>query len=107
MFNRLKSNVISRAIGRFIGQAPDSIKAHINVDEAVRIAITALLAGGGVYGVIFAELAHLPQLVTPADAAFATAVVTLISETIRRFGHGVALPAPTATVPIRRPFSAN
>lgn len=88
---------------RFFAAAPGAIKAHLNVDEIFRVAVAALLAGGGAYGVLFAELSHLPQIVTPADAAAASAVMTAIVEVSRRLGHGAdlpTLPAPSKTIPL-------
>ena len=89
-------------LSSFFAAAPGAIQAHLNVDEIFRIAVTALLAGGGVYGVLFAEVTHLPQIVKPADVSAATAVLAALSEIYRRLGHGAALPtlpAPPKTVP--------
>ena len=107
MFDRVKAAAAARAVIGFLGAVPGAVRDHINVAEAVRIGVAAALAGGGVYGVLFAELARLPEIVTPADAATAAAVVTLISETLRRLGHGVPLPpnfppAPPQAQALRR-----
>lgn len=88
------------AVGKFFAAAPGAIRGHLNVQEAVRVAVVALLAGGGAWGVLAAELVHLPELVTPADAGMATAVAGLVVEAVRRFGHGAPLPPPA-------PASAN
>lgn len=92
-------NSILSLVKRFFAAAPGAIRDHLNVAEVLRVAVAALLAGGGVYGVLFAELSHLPQIVTPADAAAAAAVLTAISEIARRLGHGTLPPVPTKTYP--------
>lgn len=84
---------ILKSVGKFFAAAPGAIRGHLNVNEAVRVAVVALLAGGGAWGVLAAELVHLPELVTPADAGVAAAAAALVSEAIRRFGHGAAPPA--------------
>lgn len=92
MFTRLKTNVVTNAILKFLGQVPTAVKDHINVQEAVRIAVAAVLAGGGAGGVAFALVSHLPDIVTAGDLTLATALVTVVVETLRRLGQGSAIP---------------
>jgi len=93
VFTRLKTNVVTNAILKFLGQVPTAVKDHINVQEAVRIAVAAALAGGGIGGVAIALVTQLPTIVTPGDLTLATALVTVFVETVRRFRQGVSLPA--------------
>src|SRR4051812_8180585 len=86
----------------FFAAAPGAVRDHLNVDEMFRVAVAALLAGGGAHGGPVAQTAHLPQIVPPADASAATAVLAAFVEIYRRLNHGATLPtlpAPGKTTP--------
>jgi hypothetical protein len=89
----------------FFGQAPGSLKRHLNTEELIRITLTSALAGGGLFGLVQA-LASSTETIFPAstDAALAAAVLTVILETLRRLGHGVEArkePEPTRARSLR------
>lgn len=73
----------------FFAEVPGSLKAHLNTQELVRIAVAALSAGGGAFGVLQALLVHAGTIFpAPLDAALAAFVLTTILETLRRLDHG-------------------
>jgi hypothetical protein len=92
--NRLESLRI--VVCRFWGTVPGSLRNHLNIEELGRITITSLTAGGGLFGLVQA-LTLTAGLIFPAtaDAALATAVMTMILETYRRLGQGQE-PVPSA-----------
>jgi hypothetical protein len=82
-------------IARFFAAAPGAIKNHLNTAELIRIAVTTLTAGGGIFSLLKAVEINAGQIFpSPADAGLATAVLTLILEVFRRLDHGqnVAIP---------------
>jgi hypothetical protein len=97
-------------LGRCAGRAlrvfeavPGSLKAHLNVEELARIAVTALAAGGGVFGVLQAVVQSAGTIFpAPADASLAVSVLTTILEVHRRLGHGRAA-APNISSSRTRP----
>jgi hypothetical protein len=83
------------AIRRYLAEAPDAIKNHLNTTELLRIAVAALTTGGGVFSVLQAIVVNAGTIFpAPADAALATAVFTVILEVNRRLNHGAEPPAP-------------
>jgi hypothetical protein len=92
-------------IGDFVGPAANSIKGHLNIAELVKVAISAVAAGGGVMGILNAALPAIGLIFPlPQDAALASMILTAIGEVIRRLSHGTPppspspVPAPTAKV---------
>jgi hypothetical protein len=82
------------AIGAFIGPAAASIQGHLNVVELIRVLAAAFFAGGGTLGVLATILPSIGLIFpSPNDAALATAVLTGVSEVIRRLSHGTPNPA--------------
>ena len=82
------------SIQAFLSAVPGSLKNHLNAEELIRIATTALTAGGGVYGVLQAIILGAGTIFpAPGDAALAAALLTTILEVLRRLGHGTA-PGP-------------
>jgi hypothetical protein len=85
----------------FFAAVPGAIKNHLNSEELVRISVAALSAGGGVFAVLQALLVHAGEVFpAPADAALATAILTLILEARRRLAQGKQL-AAAGSVPRR------
>jgi hypothetical protein len=78
-----------RSIQVFWRAAEGSLKDHLNVQELTRIAVTALAAGGGVFGLLD-TIVHEAGVVfpSPGDAAVAAVVLTVILEGRRRLSHG-------------------
>jgi hypothetical protein len=95
-------NVLSSGVsrlGRFFAAVPGAIKDHLNSEELLRVSVAALTAGGGVFAVLQALVLHAGEVFpAPADAALATAVLTLILEARRRLAQGkepaAACPSP-------------
>ena len=80
-------------IRQFLGSVPGAIRGHLNALELIRVVVTALVAGGGVAGVLQALLAAVGTVfIGPGDAAVATTVITLVLEVVRRLGHGQPVP---------------
>jgi cobalamin synthase len=80
---------LHRAVRQFFAAVPGSLRNHLNFEELARIAVTALTAGGGMFGVLEAVLRQAQAIFpAPADAALATALLTLILEVSRRLQHG-------------------
>ena len=74
---------------RFFAEAPGSLKDHLNQEEVIRISVSSLTAGGGILGLFELVLRSSGTLFpAPADAALATAILTLILETRRRLSQG-------------------
>jgi hypothetical protein len=70
------------------------LKDHLNGEELLRITVTAVSAGGGVFVLLKAVVLHAgPVFPAPADAALATLIVGTILDVRRRLGHG-ADPSP-------------
>jgi hypothetical protein len=79
----------------FFAEVPGAIKGHLNIVELIRIAVMALAAGGGIFGLLQAIELNVGQIFpAPADAGLASAVLTLLLEVLRRLGQGqhVAIP---------------
>jgi hypothetical protein len=77
------------AIQHFFSEVPGSLKDHLNTTELIRIAVAALTAGGGVFGLLQAIETNVGLIFpSPADTALASAILTLLLETMRRLGHG-------------------
>ena len=73
----------------FFSAVPGTIKSHLNTEELLRIAVTALTAGGGVFGLLEAVMRSAGLIFpAPSDAALAAAVLTMILESHRRLQHG-------------------
>lgn len=88
--NRLEAFRV--VVCRFWGTVPGSLKNHLNVEELGRITVTSLTAGGGLFGLIQALTLNAGAIFpASADAALATAVMTMILETYRRLRQGQAL----------------
>jgi hypothetical protein len=84
-------------IRRFFAAVPGSVHGHLNGAELLRIAATALSAGGGLLGVLEAVRLGVGAIFpAPADAALAALILTTILETLRRLGHGAD---PSGVVP--------
>jgi hypothetical protein len=82
-----------KSIRDFLGPAANSLKNHLNARELIRVVVTALVAGGGVAGVLQALLAAVGTVfIGPGDAAVATTVITLVLEVVRRLDHGQPVP---------------
>lgn len=78
----------------YFAGVPGALKDHLNSEELLRIAITALSAGSGIFGLLEAVLSRVGVVFpAPADAALAAALMTVILETRRRLGHGEPPPA--------------
>lgn len=83
-------------IGKFLGPAVGSIKGHLNIEELLKTLVTAVLAGGGILGVLTALIPVIGVIVpNAADAALATGVLTVIVDVVRRLQHGTAPPTPS------------
>ncbi len=99
--NRLET--IRAVVCRFWGAVPGSLRNHLNVEELGRITITSLSAGGGLFGLVQALTLNAGTIFpATADAALATAVMTMILEAHRRLGQGQELippPHPTRPAP--------
>jgi len=77
----------------FIEAVPNSIRGHLNSEELIRAVIVALTSGGGVFGLLNAIAYRAGEIFpSPADAALAVAVFSLITESRRRLDHGVDPP---------------
>lgn len=86
---------------RFFHAVPGSPRDHLNAEELVRVALTALTVGGGTFGVHDALLGYLGlTFPAPADAALAVALMTGLLESGRRLSHGDPLPSSRSA---RRP----
>lgn len=73
----------------FFAAVPGAIKSHLNAEELVRIAVTALSAGGGVFGILEAVMRSVGLIFpAPSDAGLAAAILTMILESHRRLQHG-------------------
>jgi hypothetical protein len=88
VFTKLKTNLVVAAILGFLGSVPGSVKGYLNVQELLRVAVAAAVAGGGAWGAAAAIVADLPQIMTPQDLGLATSAVMLLVEVLRRLGHG-------------------
>jgi hypothetical protein len=86
--------ILLETVRRFFAAVPGSVANHLNTEELIRIALTALTAGGGVLGLFEAVLGSVAVVFpAPADAALAAALLTVILEVCRRLRHGEALVA--------------
>ena len=84
----------TRRIGGFFAAVPGSLKNHLNGEELFRITVTAVSAGGGVFGLLSAFALHADTIFpAPADAALAALIIGTILDARRRLGHG-AEPSP-------------
>jgi hypothetical protein len=76
----------------FLSAAPGALKNHLNTEELLRIVVTALGAGGGVFTVFEAVLRSTGRIFpVPSDAAFAAVLLATILEARRRLEHGTDL----------------
>jgi hypothetical protein len=96
--------LIFRRIRDFFTAVEGSLKNHLNIEELARIALTALAAGGGVFGLLEALMKQAGVVFPSAsDAALAAIVMTVILEGHRRLGQGEEhLPAARRSRPSRR-----
>jgi hypothetical protein len=98
-FSRLVSDLASAARG-FFGTAPNSLKSHLNKDELVRITITSLATGGGIFGLLQAIVVSAGVIFpAPTDAALAATILAALLDVLRRLGHGRVLEPTTAQGP--------
>lgn len=82
------------AARRFFAAAPCSLKNHLNTQELMRITVTAVTAGGGVFAVLQACVASAGTIFPAAlDAALAVTLSTSMIEIYRRLGQGAEPPA--------------
>jgi hypothetical protein len=73
----------------YLEEVPGSLSGHLNREELVRVSVTALAAGGGLFGLLQAlALSAGTIFPAPTDAALAAAVLTAILEVLRRLTHG-------------------
>ncbi len=76
----------------FLGTVPGSLKKHLNTEELFHITLTALVAGGGMFGLLQMSLNSVGTIFpAPTDAALAGTILTMILEVIRRLRHGTDL----------------
>jgi hypothetical protein len=91
------------SIRDFFGAVPGALKDHLSTEELLRISITALMAGGGILGLLQAVLLNVGAIFpAPTDAALAAVIVTFLLECSRRLGHGQGL-SPEAVAGMRPP----
>jgi hypothetical protein len=77
------------AIKAFLAEVPGAIRGTINIDEACRIVVLAVMAHQGVEGVLATVQANAGTVfIRPADAALYSALFTAGFEVLRRFHHG-------------------
>ena len=89
---------ILERLGRFFAAVPGSLKNHLNRVELIRISISSLTAGGGIFGFLELTFQSVGILFpSPADAALAGAVFTLILEARRRLSQGTEVSVRTAS----------
>ncbi len=92
------TGVLAKVSG-FFSAVPGSLKGHLNTTELLRIAITALTAGGGILGILQMVLQNVGMIFpAPSDAALAGAVLTILIESLRRLNHGGS-PSTTLAIP--------
>jgi hypothetical protein len=85
--------LIFGAIWAFLGPVASSIQGHLNAMELLRVLLAAIFTGGGVLGMLGTIMPSVGLIFpSPHDAALATAVLTGISEVIRRLSHGASSP---------------
>lgn len=90
-----------RQVLDFLGPVETAIAENLNVAELARIAITVLVAGGGIGGVLQELSTHVPDFVSPGWVAFASAFITLIIEGRRRLAHGDPGTFTPAVIPFK------
>jgi hypothetical protein len=84
-----RTRALAKKSVRYIEEVPGSLKGHLNREELVRVSLTAVTAGGGLFGLLQAiSLSAGTIFPAPTDAALAAAVLTAILEVLRRLGHG-------------------
>src|SRR5262249_21177905 len=82
-------------VSGFFAEVPGAIKGHLNIVEPIRIAVMALAAGGGIFGLLQAIELNVGQIFpAPADAGLASAVLTLLLDVPRRPAQGPHAPSP-------------
>jgi len=80
-----------RKLCSFFAAVPGALRGHLNVEELARIAVTAVSAGGGIFGVLHAVAADAGVVFpAPPDAALAAALLTMILEGSRRLDQGTS-----------------
>jgi hypothetical protein len=83
------SDKLRKLFLRFFGPVPGAIKDHLNSAELLRISVAALMAGGGILGILQAILAGVGTIFpAPNDAAAAAFVLTFLLECVRRLSQG-------------------
>lgn len=93
MFASIK--LFGACVVAWFGPASGAIRAHLNVAELLRIALTAAVTGGGLYGALEGIAASSGAVFPlPGEAALATTILTLVVEAWRRTRHGAPLPPP-------------
>ena len=82
------------------GPAQGAILNHINVTEAVRIAIAAMVAGGSASQIILLFYDHVGDIAKDSTtASILSFIVVLLAETVRRLRHEDANQAALAEPP--------
>ena len=81
-------------IKAWMGPVADAIKGTVNARELFRVVVAAIVAGGGLLGLLEGLRNAVPMIVPGAEIAWVTAGVVFAIELFRRFGHGKPLPKP-------------
>lgn len=73
----------------WLGPVVNAIRGHLNVAELGRVLVAAVVAGGGVLGLLESLRAAVGSIVVdPSDAAAVAAGLTLAIEIVRRLFQG-------------------
>jgi cobalamin synthase len=73
----------------FLGAVPGAVKNHLNTEELARITLTAVVAGGGIFGILEAVMMAAGSIFpAPTDAALAATILAVVLEVFRRLQHG-------------------
>lgn len=77
----------------FLGPTQNAIKKYISIPELFRSIVTALVAGGGLIGVLLSIQSHLGVIVLdPQFGTVAGVVVFFLIDCARRFEHDAKNP---------------
>src|SRR4051794_28877150 len=91
MLDRLQASLLTRylvGLVKKLGPVPKALAGHLNVQELLRIAVTAVVSGGGAAAILPAVLAHIDLVVAAPDVAVVTAGIAFLVEVVRRLQHG-------------------
>ena len=87
----------------YLDEVPGAIKAHLNTEELVRVAVTSITAGLGLFGTLQALALEVGTIFpAPSDAALAAALLAFILEIRRRLNQGREPPRELRQPPSRR-----